>query len=103
MGPTFSCAGAPGAYALFIGLQVRNRFDALKQKKYQSEEPDYVPDGEGQFSNSLPAYKPVFFCMLFHECDASSLWSERFEIASFDLGVLTAGGAALSWVSDGPC
>ncbi|CAK0784637.1 hypothetical protein CVIRNUC_007841 [Coccomyxa viridis] len=25
--------------------QVRNRFDALKQKKYQSEEPDYVPDG----------------------------------------------------------
>ena len=56
----------------------------------------------GQFSNSLPAYKPVFFCMRFHECDASSLWSERFEIASLDLGVLTAGGAALSWVSDGP-
>ena len=25
--------------------QVRNRFDALKQKKYQAEELDYVPDG----------------------------------------------------------
>ena len=34
--------------------QIRNRFETLKQKKYQAEEPDYVPDGEGPSCSSLP-------------------------------------------------
>ena len=27
-------------------VQVRSRFEALKEKRYQAEEPDYVPDGK---------------------------------------------------------
>ena len=34
--------------------QVRNRFETLKQKKYQAEEPDYVPDGR----------PPLFICSM---------------------------------------
>ncbi len=42
-------------------VQVRNRFETLKQKKYQSEEPDYVPDGEA------PPLRP--------SCDSTPSWA----------------------------
>lgn len=39
--------------------QIRNRFETLKQKKYQAEEPDYVPDGEGRFCSSFSCQHTV--------------------------------------------
>ena len=72
---------------LLLNVQVRKRFDAMKQNKYSSEPSDYVADG--QFSSApCPCLNDSFawtlcFFIAFYHCPSRPVFGKGLRLHSF--------------------